>query len=70
MFDDVKDSDWSAEHVARHGVTLDEAREVIRERPYWTTTGKNDSILIMGAPTPVVSCWSSQSMKVEDSHSS
>lgn len=45
---DVKDSAWSAQHIARHGVTLDEVREAILYRPFWTTAGKNDSILVYG----------------------
>jgi len=28
----VRDSDWSADHVAAHDVTLDEVREAILER--------------------------------------
>jgi hypothetical protein len=27
VFKAVRDSDWSADHVAAHGVTLDEVRE-------------------------------------------
>jgi len=48
MWKDVKDSAWSADHVARHGVVLDEVREAILSRPYWMTSGKNDSTLIYG----------------------
>lgn len=33
MFKDVKESDWSADHIARHDVTLTEIREAILERP-------------------------------------
>jgi hypothetical protein len=35
VFKAVRDSDWSADHVAVHGVTLDEVREAILEHPYW-----------------------------------
>ena len=48
VFRDVKESEWSAEHIARHGVTMDEVRETVLERPYWTTPGKSDSVLIYG----------------------
>ena len=48
VFWEVKESEWSVEHIARHGVTLDEVREAILERPYWSTQGKNDSVLIYG----------------------
>jgi hypothetical protein len=48
VFRDVRDSDWSAEHVARHGVTLDEVREAILERPYYQTKGRDDTALIYG----------------------
>jgi hypothetical protein len=34
VFKAVRDSDWSADHIAAHGVTLDEVREAILERPY------------------------------------
>jgi hypothetical protein len=30
----VRDSDWSADHIAAHDVTLDEVREAILEHPY------------------------------------
>jgi uncharacterized protein len=33
MFKAIRDSDWSADHIAAHGVTLDEVREAILERP-------------------------------------
>jgi hypothetical protein len=42
------DSVWSAEHIARHDVTLAEVREAILEHPYWMTSGKNDTTLIYG----------------------
>jgi uncharacterized protein len=45
---DVKDSEWSASHIARHGVTMEEVRDAILYRPYWMTSGKNDSTLIYG----------------------
>ena len=48
MFREVKESEWSAEHIARHGVTMDEVRETVLERPYWATPGKSDSVLIYG----------------------
>jgi hypothetical protein len=48
VFWEVKESEWSADHIARHGVTMDEVREAILERPYWSTVGKSDSVLIYG----------------------
>ena len=48
VFKEVKNSQWSADHIAAHNVTLDEVREAILERPYWTTRGKNDTTLIYG----------------------
>lgn len=48
MFRGVKESQWSADHIARHDVTLDEVREAILERPYWQEKGKNDTTLIYG----------------------
>ncbi len=47
-FKGVKDSTWSAEHIAAHSVTLDEVREAILEHPYWMTAGKNDTPLVYG----------------------
>jgi hypothetical protein len=48
VFKSVRDSDWSASHVAGHGVTLDEVREAILERPYWTVPGREGTTLIYG----------------------
>ncbi len=48
MFEGVKDSEWSADHIAVHDVTLEEVREAILEHPYWMTQGKNDTTLIYG----------------------
>lgn len=48
VFKAVRDSDWSASHVAAHGVTLDEVREAILERPYWAAAGRDGTILIYG----------------------
>ena len=30
----VRDSDWSADHIAAHDVTLNEVREAVLEDPY------------------------------------
>jgi uncharacterized protein len=46
VFRDVKDSPWSAEHIARHNVTLDEVREAILERPYYRVKSGDDKFLI------------------------
>ncbi|WP_034269603.1 hypothetical protein [Haloechinothrix halophila] len=48
MWRDVKDSEWSANHIARHDVTMEEVRDAILYRPYWMASGKNDSTLIYG----------------------
>jgi hypothetical protein len=44
----VRDSDWSADHIAAHDVTLDEVREAILERPYWSVPGRDGTTLIYG----------------------
>jgi uncharacterized protein len=48
VFKAVRDSDWSADHIAAHGVTLDEVREAILERPYWAVPGRDGTILLYG----------------------
>jgi uncharacterized protein len=48
MFKTVRDSDWSARHIAAHGVTLDEVREAILERPYWSVPGRDGTTLAYG----------------------
>jgi uncharacterized protein len=48
VFKDVRDSDWSAGHIAAHGVTLDEVREAILERPYWSVPGRESTTLVYG----------------------
>jgi uncharacterized protein len=48
MFRAVRDSEWSARHIAAHGVTLDEVREAILERPYWTAPGRDGTTLVYG----------------------
>lgn len=48
VFKSVRDSDWSADHIAAHGVTLDEVREAILERPYWAVPGREGTILVYG----------------------
>jgi uncharacterized DUF497 family protein len=47
-FQSVCEHPWSAEHIARHGVTLEDVREVVLERPYWTTPGRKNSTLVYG----------------------
>src|SRR5260370_24175337 len=44
----VRDSDWSADHIAAHGGTLDEVREAILEHPYWSVPGRDGTTLIYG----------------------
>lgn len=48
MFREVKESEWSADHIARHGVTLDEVREAILERPYWEQPGRDYTVECFG----------------------
>lgn len=48
VFKAVQDSEWSASHIAAHGVTLDEVREAILERPYWAAPGREGTILVYG----------------------
>lgn len=62
VFRDVKDSEWSADHIAAHDVTLDEVREAILERPYWMTPGKNETSLSMDVRTQVATYLWSRSM--------
>ena len=44
----VRDSDWSADHIAAHDVTLDAVREAILEHPYWSVPGRDHTTLIYG----------------------
>jgi|SRR5580698_10101444 hypothetical protein len=48
VFKAVRDSDWSAAHIAGHGVTLDEVREAVLERPYWSAPGRDGTMLVYG----------------------
>jgi uncharacterized protein len=48
MFKAVRDSDWSARHIAAHGVTLDEVREAVLEHPYWSVPGRDGTTLVYG----------------------
>jgi hypothetical protein len=48
VFKAVRDSGWSADHVAVHGVTLDETREAILEHPHWAALGRDGTILVYG----------------------
>jgi hypothetical protein len=48
VFKTVRDSDWSADHIAAHGLTLDEVREAILEHPYWAAPGREGTTLIYG----------------------
>ena len=48
MFKAVRDSDWSASHIAAHGVSLNEVREAILERPYWSAPGRDGTTLVYG----------------------
>ncbi|WP_285753428.1 hypothetical protein [Lentzea sp. NBRC 105346] len=41
-------TEWSEEHIARHGVTPAEVEEVAYTRPRWITRGREDTTLIFG----------------------
>lgn len=48
VFKGVRDSEWSADHIAAHGVSLDEVREAVLERPHWSVPGRDGTTLIYG----------------------
>jgi uncharacterized DUF497 family protein len=48
VFRAIRDSDWSADHIAAHGVTLEEVREAILERPYWAAPDREGTTLAYG----------------------
>jgi uncharacterized DUF497 family protein len=48
VFKAIRDSDWSADHIAAHGVTLEEVREALLERPYWAAPGREGTTLAYG----------------------
>lgn len=48
VFKAVRDSNWSARHIAGHDVTLDEVREAVLERPYWSAPGRGGTTLVYG----------------------
>jgi uncharacterized DUF497 family protein len=48
MFKAVRYSDWSADHIATHGVSMDEVQEAILERPYWAAPGRDGTTLVYG----------------------
>ncbi|SFS44489.1 hypothetical protein SAMN05660874_01173 [Saccharopolyspora flava] len=51
VFKEVKESQWSADHIARHGVTLDEVREAILARPYYRQRGRGGTWVVYGRST-------------------
>ena len=57
MFKAVRDSDWSADHVGAHDVTLDEVRQAILERPYWAARGRDGTVLVYGRTSAGATCW-------------
>jgi hypothetical protein len=69
MFKAVRDSDWSARRIAAHDVTLDEVREAILERPYWSVPGRDGTTLVYARPTRAATSWWWQSTR-EARHSS
>ena len=44
----IRDGDWSTDHLAAHGVTLDEVREAILEHPYWAVPGRDGTTVCYG----------------------
>jgi hypothetical protein len=63
MFKAVRDSDWSARHIAAHDVTLDEVREAILERPYWSVPDETARRWSTARPTRAAISWWWQSTK-------
>lgn len=58
VFKAARDSDWSANHVDAHGVTLDEVREAILERPYWAAPAEVARSWPTAARMRAATCWS------------
>jgi len=48
VFKAVRDSNWSADHIAAHGVAMDEVRQVVLQRPYWAVPGRDGTTLVYG----------------------
>lgn len=48
MFKAVRDDNWSDDDATAHGVSPDEAREAILERPYWSAPGPEGTTLVYG----------------------
>lgn len=48
VFKEVTQSSWSARHIARHNVTLEEVREAILERPRYQHRGRNETVIVYG----------------------
>ena len=49
VFREVRWTDWSEDHLVRHGVTPGEVEEVLFTRPRWTTKGREDTTLVYGS---------------------
>ncbi len=43
----AQDSNWS-DNAATHGVSLDEVREAVLQRPYWSAPGREGTTLVYG----------------------
>ncbi|GAA2079559.1 class I SAM-dependent methyltransferase [Actinomadura alba] len=48
LFKAVRTSNWSDDHVGLHGVSVDEVREAVLERPYWSAPGQEGTTLLYG----------------------
>jgi SAM-dependent methyltransferase len=48
MFRTVRESNWPGDNGATQGVSLDEVREAILERPYWSAPGPNGTTMVYG----------------------
>jgi hypothetical protein len=57
VFKAIRDSDWSADHIAAHRVSLEEVREAILERPYWAAPGREGTTLAYGRTYSGRYCW-------------
>ena len=48
MFKAVRGGHWADDHAAAAGVSLEEVREAVLERPYWSAPGQEDTTLVYG----------------------
>jgi uncharacterized DUF497 family protein len=51
VYEEVRWTAWSEDHIARHGVAPAEVEEVLFTRPRWTTGGRDETTLVFGITT-------------------